>query len=163
MKKGQKGQKRQKGQKGRKMRNMNDRFNNHLKTNYIYYLSYSICAYIISYYTGTSLIWCMLTAIITANISYFIHMLFHKVNFSKLYKKINKGTNIYTSNATLNTILKNLCKLINFHDKIHHDSNINKTNKNKIYEFLLNNFFSAFILIFLKYILEKCSYYILLY
>ena len=105
----------------------------------------------------------MLTAIITANASYFFHMLLHKVNYKKLYKKINKCNNIYTENGIMNTILKYLCEMFDFHDKIHHDSNVNKTNKNKIVEFILNNVVISLILIILKYILENCSYYILLY
>ena len=85
---------------------------------------------------------------------YFIHYLFHKISFVKIYKECD---NIFTRNKYSNTILNMCVEIMDFHHSTHHDSSVNKTLTNIIYEFLNNILFQGiglviFIQLFIKLI-----------
>ena len=100
-----------------------------------FYITLFVCVYIISRYSNDSFVFGILTIIYASARGYFVHYLSHAINYSKFYNDLD---NYITRNKRLNPILKFVCKAIDFHEIIHHDSSINKKIHNVIYEFILN-------------------------
>jgi hypothetical protein len=103
------------------------------KTNWIFYLTLIICLLLIN---RSGFFGSLFSFIFFAILGYFIHYLSHNINFTQLYTSNN---NYFTKNRILNNIFIWICSILDFHNDIHHDTKINKTRKNIIYEFL-NNF-----------------------
>jgi sterol desaturase/sphingolipid hydroxylase (fatty acid hydroxylase superfamily) len=105
--------------------------------NYIFYFVLFFCLYKfkqnLNYDSGY--IKLIFSFFIMSIYGYFIHYFSHHVNFMNYYKQSN---NIFTNNNYTGPIIKSFFKFLDFHDKIHHDTNINKDIDNIIYEFLNN-------------------------
>ena len=109
--------------------------------NYVFYSLLIICLFIISYYTNSSFLWCIITFIYVSFNGYFVHYLSHKINLGEIYKGDGASANIdnYISAIPgMNNIILFLCKMFDFHSEIHHDTSINKKFNNRIYEFIMN-------------------------
>lgn len=114
-----------------------------------------ICLYAISRYTGVSFINAVLTMIFISASGYFTHVLAHRVNFQRTYEDQDS---YLAKNYYVDGLLRWLCKAADFHDEIHHDSNINKQWDNLAYEFILNFLTQGGLVLILIYILKQCSY-----
>ena len=66
---------------------------------------------------------------------YFAHYLGHKINFTNWFNNIN---NILKEITITNKIFSFIAKILDFHDDIHHNTDINKKPINIINEFLTN-------------------------
>ena len=129
------------------------------KINYIFYITLIICLYMISRYTNSSFIWCIISFLYISCNGYFVHYISHKFDLFKHYSKLN---NYVTRNSVLNTMTIWLCNMLDFHRNIHHDSSINKKLDNKIYEFIMNFLTqSGFFLVFV-YFAKQLNYYVCL-
>jgi hypothetical protein len=111
-----------------------------IKLNYIFYSLLLICLFVISYYTNSTFLSCIITFIYVSVNGYFFHYLSHKINFIKIF---------YTSDSTkfdnylykipgMDNFIYFLFKMFDFHSETHHDTTINKQFQNKIYEFIIN-------------------------
>ena len=100
-----------------------------IKLNYVFYLLLLVCLFIISYYTDSSFLWCIITFIYVSFNGYFVHYLSHQINLGEIYKGDGASANIdnYISAIPgMNNIILFLCKMFDFHSEIHHDTSINK-------------------------------------
>lgn len=109
-----------------------------LKINWIFYITLFICLGIINKFYGSGFLRSTVSIIIFAILGYFIHYLSHHVNFTQRY---TSNDNYFTRNPILNPVFTWICRVLDFHNDIHHNGKINKSSKNIIYEFL-NNFFT---------------------
>jgi hypothetical protein len=138
---------------------MNDPLMKSVTSNYIFYITSLICLFIISKYSKRSFIFTIITFIIASFAGFVIHYVSHAIRLEEEYVK---NDNYITRNKYLNKIAIFSCKLLDFHDIIHHDSSINKTTKNIIYEFLLNFLTQGGFGIIIYYITKKLNGYIFL-
>ena len=129
------------------------------KTNYIFYITLLVCLFIISHYSNTSFIIAIITFIYVSMRGYFMHYISHIINYLNFYSSLD---NYITRNKILNPILKFICKAIDFHDVVHHDSSINKKIPNMIYEFIMNFLTQGGLLVILIYLLKKVNYSIII-
>ena len=130
-----------------------------ITSNYIFYITTFICLFIISRYSKRSYLFTIFTFILASYSGYVVHYISHACNIEKEYLKIN---NYITNNKYLNKIAIFFCKLLDFHDITHHDSSVNKTPKNIMYEFLLNFVTQGAFGIIIYYITKKLNGYIFL-
>ena len=129
-----------------------------IRLNYIFYSLLLLCLFIISYYTNSSFLWCIITFIFISFNGYYVHYLSHTFNLGELFQ-VNDSTKVYNylyKIPGMNKLIYFLCKMFDFHSEIHHDISINKNYDNKIYEFIMNfitqsGLFLLFIL-FTKYL-----------
>jgi|LauGreDrversion4_2_1035121.scaffolds.fasta_scaffold06320_3 hypothetical protein len=129
------------------------------KINYIFYITLCICLYIISQYTNSSFIWCIISFLYISFKGYFVHYLSHRYDLLDNYKQLN---NYFTRNSFLNTITISFCNMFDFHRNIHHDSSINKKLDNKIYEFILNFLTQTGLFFIFIYFTKHLNYYVCL-
>jgi len=116
-----------------------------IRLNYIFCTTYFILVLFISYYYGNnsnSIVnlcnGCM-TLIISYIFGWLIHYFSHNYKYTKEYKKTQMHKYLKKKFKWLNnSILYILSKQFEFHDKVHHDSSVNKTIPNLIKEFLQN-------------------------
>lgn len=105
--------------------------------NYLFFIALLFCLYKFRQSTQyTSSYFILVLSFIFASLQgYFSHYVSHHMNFTKLYKKCD---NILTRNKYINYCLNAGVDFLDFHDKIHHDTSINKQILNVCYEFLNN-------------------------
>ena len=138
---------------------LNDPLVKSIRCNYIFYITTFVCLFIISKYSKISFFFTILTFIGASFNGYFVHFIAHYIDFETFMSKQN---NYITNNKFLNKITIWCCKLLDFHEKIHHDSTVNKTNKNQILEFLLNFFTQGGFALCFYYIMKRLNGYIFL-
>jgi len=134
-----------------------------IKLNYIFYSLLFICLFIISYYTNSSFLWCILTFMYVSFNGYFVHYLSHQINLGELYKGDDKSSNIYnyiSSIPGMDSIIVFTCKMFDFHSEIHHDTSINKKLDYKIYEFIMNFITQSGLLLLFILFTKYLNYYV---
>ena len=124
-----------------------------LSVNRYFYFVLVVSLFLYSRKKNKSFIFSLITFIITTFIGYLTHIFSHKVNMNSIYKKLESKT-YFTTNKYTKKILKKTCDFIDFHDKIHHDTTINKKPINILYE-IINNFLVQGGLIYGFYILSR--------
>jgi hypothetical protein len=124
--------------------------------NYIFYITSFICLFIISKYSKINLFSTIITFIIASFLGFVIHFVSHAIKLEESYIKQN---NYIRRNKYLNNIVIWLCQLLDFHETIHHDSSVNKTQKNMIYEFILNFVTQGGFVMFICYIAKRMNQY----
>lgn len=129
------------------------------KINYIFYTTLIICLYMISHYTNSSFIWCIISFLYISFKGYFVHYFSHKLDLLKTYSELN---NYFTRNPVLNTMTIWFCNMFDFHRNIHHDSSINKRLNNKIYEFIINFLTQTGLFFVFIYFTKHLNYYVCL-
>ena len=128
-----------------------------IKLNYVFYSLLVICLFIISYYTNSSFLSCIITFIYVSFNGYFVHYLSHKINLGEMYK----GNDNYISAIPgINNMILFLCKMFDFHNEIHHDTTINKNLDNKIYEFITNFITQSGLLLLFILFTKYLNYYV---
>ena len=128
-----------------------------IKVNYIFYISILISVYFICKAENKNFIIGIITFIIVSMNGYFIHMISHFTNYTKIYDSLD---NYITRNRFTSFIIRNMCRLVDFHDEIHHDSSINKKFKNAFIEFILNFITQCSYLLIVIFISKRMSYWI---
>ena len=71
-------------------------------------------------------------------LGYLAHMISHQVNMNQIYEKL-ENKNFFMTNKYTKKLIKKTCDFMDFHDSIHHDTEINKQPANIFYE-VVNNF-----------------------
>lgn len=105
--------------------------------NYLFYIALFFCMYKFKQsvrYTSSYFI-LVLSFIFASFQGYLSHYVSHHINFTDFYKTCD---NILTRNKCINSCLNTCVDFLDFHDKIHHDTGINKQILNIFYEFLNN-------------------------
>jgi hypothetical protein len=134
-----------------------------IKLNYIFYSLLFVCLFIISYYTNSSFLWCILTFIYVSFNGYFVHYLSHQINLGEIYKGHGASANIdnYISAIPgMNNIILFWCKMFDFHSETHHDTSINKKLNNRIYEFIMNFITQSGLLLLFILFTKYLNYYV---
>ena len=110
--------------------------NIHFTKNIIFYITIISCLYIISNKSIGSFkfVKCIFTWLCISFAGYTIHVISHNFNIRFLLN----GNNIFLQNKTINNFITKIIDTYEFHDKIHHDINVNKKIHNIFYEFFLN-------------------------
>jgi hypothetical protein len=104
-------------------------------------------------YNKSNLLLCILSIMIITYWGYYIHAFSHSMKF-KLSKRYKKCDNAFTRNPFCDWLMRRLIALLEFHHRTHHDSDINKSLKNIVYEFLNNLIMQGGVIILLKYLLN---------
>ena len=130
-----------------------------IKLNYIFYTTCIISLYIISIYSNRNFLFTCFTFLIASIYGYASHFTSHSIHTEELYLKQD---NYFTRNNYLRQIILYFCKILDFHDKTHHDSNINKTPINLFYEFLLNLLTQGGLMMLVVYFAKQMNGYIFL-
>ncbi|ALH23039.1 hypothetical protein ceV_133 [Chrysochromulina ericina virus CeV-01B] len=128
-------------------------FNESFNKNYISYISILISIFIL-YKSGKntkSIINIFLSFILVSINGYFAHYVGHKINFVNWF---NTSNNILKEYTITNKIFNSIAKILDFHNNIHHDTDINKKPINIINEFL-NNFITQGFFPFLLILFSK--------
>ena len=116
-----------------------------IKINYIFFIGLIGCIYVLSRdkTSNKSLFITTISFLFASIIGYLFHAESHRmVPAQELY---NNSDSLVKKNKILNWIAIKICKFIDFHPIIHHNTNINKQWKNILYEFI-NNLFTQGIL-----------------
>lgn len=98
-----------------------------------------------------------ITFIISILIGYYTHVLSHLFDYEEIYKNIFNSSNIIGYSLrklpkSIQWILNKFVYLLDFHDKIHHDTKINKEWKNFLIELLMNVYTEGvYMIMLLKY------------
>ena len=118
---------------------MQDNLNNMLwqsvQQNQYFYGSIVVCSAVLAWLTKSSFIFAILTFVYASFVGYAGHAVVHYVNFTKAYAEC---TNPILKNKVATPILTSICKYMDFHDQIHHDTEVNKQIKHVLIEFVLN-------------------------
>jgi hypothetical protein len=105
--------------------------------NWIFFLALFFCFYKLKQSTvyNSSYFHMVYTFVFIGFLGHFSHLCSHYINFTEVYKNCD---NIFTQNKYTNFLLYNYVRFIDFHDKIHHDTSINKQFINILTEFINN-------------------------
>ena len=109
-----------------------------LKTNKYFYIVLLVSLSLYCRYKNTSFVFSLASFIFVTFLGYLTHMISHSINMNKIFKLLENKT-YFTTNKYTKKMIKKTCDFIDFHDKIHHDTSINKKPINIFYE-VLNNF-----------------------
>ena len=127
--------------------------------NYIFYITSFICLIIISIYSKNNLFYTIVSFIIASFSGFVIHYVSHDIKLEEAYLKQN---NYIRRNKYSNNIVLFFCKLLDFHETIHHESSINKLKQNMIIEFILNFITQGGCAMLVCYFAKKMNQYVFL-
>ena len=136
---------------------LNDPVIKNIKVNFIFYLSILICIYLICKKENKNVICGIYSFIFVSMSGYFVHIISHFTNYTKIFDSLD---NYITRNKFSRFIIRNTCKLVDFHDVIHHDTSINKKFKNVVIEFILNFITQSGGLLIIMFISRKMSFWV---
>jgi len=105
------------------------------------------------HYKNKSFTSSLLTFVLMTLLGYLAHVISHSFNANETFEKLENKT-FFTSNEYTKPVIKNTCDFIDFHDKVHHDTKINKEPLNIFYE-VCNNFLIQGGLVYLFYIVSR--------
>jgi hypothetical protein len=131
-----------------------------IKLNYIFYITLIACVCAIAYCSRTSYFWAIITIIFISVAGYFSHYISHRINAGELFTKFNKKHSII-ENEYIKTGVEMFCKLIDFHDVTHHDTDINKQWGNLAMEFAMNFYVQAGAFLLLFYGIQQMNLYVI--
>ena len=128
-----------------------DAIKTYFKINYIYYITLLICLFILSIKSKSSFIYLCICFIVVSFCGFICHVSSHYFSFAKYYKL---GDTIFHKIHITDYLLQRICSVYDFHHDIHHDSSINKSFRNILFEGLNNFYFQSIILLIFKYLLN---------
>lgn len=133
-----------------------------IKLNYVFYSILLVCLFIISYYTNSSFLWCVITFMYVSFSGYFTHYLSHTINLTEMYKGylLTKSDNYLSKIPGMDRYLFFLCEIFDFHRETHHDTSINKKFNNKVYEFIMNFITQSGLLLLFILFTKYLNYYV---
>lgn len=129
-------------------------FLKNLKINFIFYIGLLISLILFSKFTKTNFKRNILSFILVSFCGYLVHLFSHKFDFDELAEKFIKQKTFITRNSFMKKFLRGCGYFLNFHNDIHHDSEINKDFDNEIFEFI-QNFLTQGLLLYLVIIFFK--------
>jgi hypothetical protein len=113
-----------------------------IKQNWIFWVTALICVFILTFFNSknNSYINSLITFLIAMLLGWYIHYLSHAYDLLCIYKSAdNRIINYIKSNKKMNRIMETIIYYsCDFHDKIHHDTSINKKPLNWFMEFFQN-------------------------
>lgn len=113
-----------------------------IKQNWIFWVTALICIFILTFFNSknNSYINSLITFLIAMLLGWYIHYLSHAYDLLCIYKSAdNRIINYIKSNKKMNRIMETIIYYsCDFHDKIHHDTSINKKPLNWFMEFFQN-------------------------
>jgi hypothetical protein len=121
------------------------------KLNYIFYATSILCLIVLSYCKNINVVWAILTFVIMSFLGYSTHVISHSMNFKYYYTRLNAP----------NPVLEYIVDLLDFHEDIHHDSDVNKYMHNCISEFIGNFITQSGIILICKFFLTHFNTYII--
>ena len=115
--------------------------------NWMYLMSHVVCIVAMSVYNGvsrmstiTSIFNGITTIIVAISSGWGVHYISHHLDALKLYRTSYTHKYLKRKYKSLDKIIKRTCKVIDFHDKDHHNTDINKRPINVVTEFIQNIF-----------------------
>ncbi len=131
-----------------------------IRVNYIFYTSCILCIWLLTRYTKSSIITTSITLIVISLLGYISHAICHVVNLRDGFNRIDSHlNNVFTRSSWGSYIINNTLQFYEFHETIHHDTNINKQWANVLFEFIGNFWFQAGTTLALRYILNLMDVY----
>jgi len=127
-----------------------------LYLNYPFYLSLLVCVLLIAHCSQSSFFWAIVTIIFISAAGYFSHYVSHHINAGELFEKYEHHFPVI-----MRSFIRYFCKLIDFHDEIHHDTSINKELPNMATEFALNFYVQAGAFLIVFYIIQQMNLYVI--
>lgn len=137
-----------------------DKIINSILINNFFYISLGLSFFFLSKYTNTSILLLWFGFLTTSLFGWSLHWLSHHLSFRNQF---NRQDNIFTSNTFLHKSIEIITSILDFHDSIHHNTTINKTHINTIYEFLNNIFVQSGFIVLWKFVLSHIPYSICIY
>lgn len=128
--------------------------------NYPFYLTLLVCVLSIAYYSKTSFLWAIVTIVFISAAGYFSHYISHHINALELFHKL-EADHYIPQIPYVRPIIEFFCKMLDFHDEIHHDTSINKEWVNIGTEFALNFYVQAGAFLFIFYIIQQMNLYVI--
>lgn len=127
-----------------------------IKRNYIFYIVCIGCMIFLTTYTKSSIFKTLFSFIVISFIGYMAHIISHLCEHYNILQSIDtKLNNMLSSPRNLVTyIISKFINFYDFHDKIHHDTTINKQYTNIVWEFIGNLWFQGGLILACKYILN---------
>lgn len=124
-----------------------------LEINKYFFLILALSLSVYCHYKNKSFTSSLLTFVLMTFLGYLAHVISHSFNANESFEKLENKT-FFTSNEYTKPLIKKTCDFIDFHDKIHHDTKINKEPLNIFYE-VVNNFLIQGGLVYLFYIVSR--------
>ena len=124
-----------------------------LKTNKYFYIALIASIAFYCKIKKKSIFLALFSFILMTLFGYLAHVISHKVNMNQLYSKA-ENKNFFTTNKYTKKLIKKSCDFMDFHDAIHHDTEINKQPLNIFYE-VTNNFLIQGGLMYAVYIASR--------
>jgi hypothetical protein len=128
--------------------------------NYPFYLVLLVCIALLSYYSHTNFLWAVITVIFASGAGYFSHYISHKINAFELFQQLNKDNN-YVSNTYAKSGIEMFCKMLDFHDQTHHNTDINKNWENIAIEFAMNFYVQAGAFLLIVWVAQQLNLYVI--
>ena len=125
-----------------------------IKLNFVFWTSTIICLIVITQFSDDQSYWNTgITFILAMLLGWYIHYLSHAYDLLLIYENSNNSLmNYIKSNQTLDYLCRNIIYYtFDFHDKIHHDTSVNKKKFNLVWEFFQNFLMEGGFLILLAY------------
>ena len=124
-----------------------------LGVNYIFFTTLIIILYILTKFNSNdnSYINTIITFMIVTYFGWWVHYFVHENDFEKFYYENTSETMLFIKNNwLLNKIGMLIAYCSNFHDKIHHDSTVNKRTFNWVFEYTQNFIMEGGLILFLS-------------
>jgi hypothetical protein len=128
--------------------------------NYPFYLTLLVCVLLIAYYSESNFFWAIFTIVFISAAGYFSHYISHHINAQELFHRLDEEGFI-PQIPYIKPFILFFCKMLDFHDEIHHDTSINKELHNVATEFALNFYVQAGAFIVLFYIAKQMNLYVI--
>lgn len=125
-----------------------------IKINFVFWISIAICLIIITQFSDDkSYSNTIITFILAILLGWYIHYLSHAYDLLMIYENSSGSIiNYIKSNDRLDTIFRTIIYYsTDFHDKIHHDTSVNKETLNLFWEFVQNFLMEGGLLIIIAY------------
>ena len=125
-----------------------------IKINFVFWISIAICLIIITQFSDDkSYSNSIITFILAILLGWYIHYLSHAYDLLMIYENSSGSIiNYIKSNDRLDTIFRTIIYYsTDFHDKIHHDTSVNKESFNLFWEFFQNFLMEGGLLIIIAY------------
>ena len=139
---------------------LNDPLLKSVRLNYIFYITTTICLFLISYSNGSSFVWAIISMTFISFLGYLCHYISHSIYITDLYNEFhdNSNNNYLTRNRYADYFIRLICKMLDFHETTHHDSSINKSVENISIEFVMNFYVQSGAFLMFMYFIKNLSY-----
>jgi len=131
-----------------------------IRLNYIFYISLLVCVCAIAYCNKTSYFWAIITVVFISVAGYCSHYISHRINATELFTKFNNEYSMI-DNEYMKSGIEMFCKLIDFHDITHHDTEVNKQWGNLAMEFAMNFYVQAGAFLVVFYAIQQMDLYVI--